>query len=236
MGTKGILFDKDGTLVDFFATWIPAYRTATGLAGEIAGDPSLGDRLLRLTGYDPDTGELDPSSLLASGTTGEICDVWAAAANAADRTEFARRMHGALDEYASRHPAPIGEGTEKLFERLAGRGLVLGLATMDSEFVARATAEALGLDKFLSFLCGYDSGHGVKPAPGMVAGFCAATGLDPLEVIVVGDTDRDMAMARAAGAGMAVGVLTGATPRDRLAALADHVIDSVLEIESVLDS
>src|SRR5438477_10103626 len=25
---RGILFDKDGTLVDYFATWTPAYRTA----------------------------------------------------------------------------------------------------------------------------------------------------------------------------------------------------------------
>lgn len=26
----GILFDKDGTLLDFCATWIPAYRAAAG--------------------------------------------------------------------------------------------------------------------------------------------------------------------------------------------------------------
>ena len=68
----------------------------------------------------------------------------------------------------------------------------------------------------------------------MVLGFCAATGLAPAEVLVVGDTDRDMMMARAAGAGLAVGVLTGATPREPLEALADHVIASVLEIETIL--
>lgn len=234
MNTKGILFDKDGTLVDFFATWVPAYRAATDLACELMGDPALGDRLLRLGGYDPATGALDPTSLLAGGTTAEISDLWTREAGAADRPGFARRLHEAMDDYASRFPVPVGEGTAELFRRLAGRGLALGLATMDSEAVARATAALLGFDDSLSFLCGYDSGHGVKPEAGMVLGFCAATGLAPAEVLVVGDTDRDMMMARAAGAGLAVGVLTGATPREPLEALADHVIASVLEIETVL--
>lgn len=232
--TRGILFDKDGTLVDFFATWVPAYRAATDLAGELMGDPALGDRLLRLGGYDPATGALDPTSLLAGGTTAEIADLWTREAGAADRPGFARRLHEAMDDYASRFPVPVGEGTAELFRRLAGRGLALGLATMDSEAVARATTAVLDIDDSLSFLCGYDSGHGVKPEAGMVLGFCAATGLAPAEVLVVGDTDRDMMMARAAGAGLAVGVLTGATPREPLEALADHVIASVLEIETIL--
>lgn len=234
MAIKGILFDKDGTLVDFFETWIPAYRAAVDLMMEMTGDPALGDRLLRLGGYDPDTGELDPRSLLASGTTGEICDLWAGEAGVADAREASRQLHDAMDEYASLYPVPVGDGLADLFRRLAGRGLALGVATMDSEAVACATVDALGLAESLSFVSGYDSGHGLKPGPGMVLGFCATAGLAPADVLVVGDTDRDMDMARAAGAAMAVGVLTGATPQDRLGPLADRVIESVLIIETVL--
>lgn len=235
MAIRGILFDKDGTLVDFFGTWIPAYRVAVDMASRLASDPALGDRLMRQGGFEPATGKLDPASILASGTTAEICELWAAATGAADRAAVSRELHEAMDRYASLHSVPVGDGLADLFRRLAGRGLMLGIATMDSEFVARATADAMGLSQWLTFLCGYDSGHGSKPGPGMVYGFCTASGLTPPEIVVVGDTDRDMNMARAAGAGLAVAVLSGATPHEGLAPIADRIIASVLEIESILD-
>ena len=35
---RGILFDKDGTLLDFWATWLPAYRSsAEKIAGSAGG-------------------------------------------------------------------------------------------------------------------------------------------------------------------------------------------------------
>lgn len=236
MAIKGILFDKDGTLLDFFETWIPAYRAAAAVAAGLAGDNALIDRMLRATGFDPENGSLDPLSLLAGGTTAQICDAWADEAGIVDRESFSLAVHEAMDAHASRYPVPVADGLDKMFERLAGKGYSLGIATMDSEFVARVTAETLGLSKWLAFLAGYDSGHGAKPEPGMVLGFCAATGLAPMEILVVGDTDRDAGMARSAGAGMMIGVLTGATSGDQLARIADRVLNSVFDIESYLAS
>ena len=234
MAIGGILFDKDGTLLDFFETWIPAYRAAVEVAADFAGDHAMADRMLRVTGFDPESGSFDPESLLAGGTTAQICDAWADEAGIVERDRFSKLVHDAMDDYAARFPVPVAEGLDALFERLAGKGYALGIATMDSEVVARVTAETLGLSRWLTFLAGYNSGHGVKPEAGMVLGFCAAAGLTPAEVLVIGDTDRDVNMARNAGAGMAVGVLTGASPADRLARIADQVLESVFEIETVL--
>ena len=121
-----------------------------------------------------------------------------------------------------------------LLARLRLRGLVLGMATMDDTETARATAERLGIAGQLAFVVGADAGHGEKPGPGMALAFCAACGLDPAEVIVVGDTPADLLMARNAGCARAIAVRTGATPLHLVAPLADQVLASVQEIEAVL--
>lgn len=236
MAIKGILFDKDGTLLDFFGTWIPAYKAAAEIAAEIAGDRALAYQMLRATGFDPAHNSLDPLSLLAGGTTAQICEAWADEAGIIDRAGFTHRIHEAMDAHASTYPVPVADGLDRMFERLAGKGYSLGIATMDSEFVARVTADSLGLSKWLTFLAGYDSGHGAKPEPGMVYGFCEASGLVPAEILVIGDTDRDAGMARSAGAAIIVGVLTGATSQDQLAPITDHVLDSVFDLEAYLSN
>jgi phosphoglycolate phosphatase len=52
---------------------------------------------------------------------------------------------------------------------------------------------------------------------------------------VVGDSPHDIEMARAGGAGRAIGVLTGVSPREALLDYgADIVIDSIAELEAIL--
>ena len=69
----------------------------------------------------------------------------------------------------------------------------------------------------------------------MAEAFCRATGLPARALAVVGDTTADLGMARAAGAGLALAVLTGATPPPLLAALADRVLASIALLEAALD-
>ncbi len=235
---KGILFDKDGTLVDFHATWGPAYRGgALAFAG---GDPALADRLLVAGGWDTETGRVAEGSTLAAGTNAEIADVWLAALppgrdpdlGEADPESF---LEAVFNAETARSAQPVTD-LATLLSRLQSRGLVLGLATNDSHDGALATLRPFGIVEELSFVAGYDSGHGGKPGPGMVEGFCAATDLSPGEVMVIGDNLHDMEMGRRAGAGMVVGVLSGSGTLETLSSAADWVIDSIAELEALLDS
>jgi len=68
----------------------------------------------------------------------------------------------------------------------------------------------------------------------MVTAFCAATGLAPREVAVIGDSAHDMHMAAAAGAGLRIAVLTGAGTAETLTRLSDHCLPSITAMEQQL--
>ena len=230
---RGILFDKDGTLLDFCATWIPAYRAAAGEIADLAGGVDA-QTLLAAVGYDAATGRCDPHSVLAAGTNLELATAWAAICGL-DVELVLPVVERTLDESARRDAMPLVDlGT--FFAGLAARGIVIGVATMDGEATARAMLDRFGALGYVSFLCGGDSGCGTKPGPGMVDAFLTATGLRAEEVMVVGDTPHDMEMARAAGAACRVGVLSGAGTREALEPVAHCIIASIANLDDVLRS
>lgn len=229
-----MLLDKDGTLIDFRATWVPAYRgVAAELARRLDGGPELERRLLLWVGYDVSRDEFTPDSPLVWDTNAAIAARWAAApeiAHGLDVAEIVLRHFSDLERYP---PQPVGD-LKALLRRLRRRGLRLGVATMDDTGIAQATMHRLEIATELDFLAGADAGFGEKPGTGMVLAFCAACGLEPAEVMVVGDTPADLVMAREAGCAMAVAVATGALPLSQMAGLASHVLPSVQEIETLL--
>ena len=139
-----------------------------------------------------------------------------------------------METYAAARPEPIFD-IAALFDDLAGRDLHLGVATMDGEWVARASLAALHADHEVSFFAGWDSGHGKKPEPGMALAFCAASRLEPAEIMVIGDSLHDLHMGRNAGAGMIVGVRSGVGRQEDLAPHADHMLDNATQIDTLLD-
>jgi phosphoglycolate phosphatase len=232
---RGILFDKDGTLLDFHASWMPAYRTAADAVSRAVGRSGLADRLLAIGGYDHESGRCKPGMVLASGTNRDIARLWAKECGLVDATQLLTQLEEIFAADVPARAVPVGD-LASLFTRLTTRGLCLGIATMDSEALAEATVSVLGIDAYFSFICGYDSGFGVKPGPGMVSAFCDRLCLQPAEVLVVGDTLHDLHMGRAAGAGLVVGVLSGTGTRDLFESHCDHILDDVLALESLIPS
>ena len=113
---------------------------------------------------------------------------------------------------------------------LKRRGLRIGVATNDSIGGLKASLQRTGILDLFDFAAGFNSGHGTKPDPGMVLAFCKAAGLEPGEIAVVGDAAHDLAMGRAAQAGLTVGVLSGTGTDDQLRPLADLMVDSINDL------
>ncbi len=229
---RGVLFDKDGTLIDFQQSWGPVMGL---VADELArGNGDLAEKLLHVGGHDPVSGRTAPGSLLAAGTAVEIAEAWAPLVGTEDITALAAAVDAGFRRHGPDYAVPVPLLRETL-DILENRGLRLGVATSDCEGAARDGLERLGLITLFDFICGYDTGHGVKPGPGMVIGFCTTVGLDPTAVAVVGDNTHDLEMARAAGAGLRVGVLTGTGRRAELEPLADVILPGIAALPAVLE-
>jgi len=229
-GIRGLLFDKDGTLLDYEASWGPVNRRAARMAAR--GNPALADRLLQLAGVDLATGRAAADSVMSAGTAVNIAGVWVTGGAPYDCDSLAR----ALDELFCAAVADMVPVTDlsALFERFKSRGFKLGIASSDSEAAVRATARVFGIAHTLDFIAGYDSGYGTKPDPRVLAAFCRTTGFSPREVAVIGDNSHDVGMGRAGGAGLTIGVLTGSGTRETLAPLSDVCLASVCDIEALL--
>lgn len=231
MGIKGILFDKDGTLFDFEATFAGA--CAAVLDDLAAGDPALAGEMAEAAGFDPVDHAFLPDSAVIAGSTDDLAALWAPSLNGLS----GRSLSARIDELFERHTrgrAALFPAVVEVLETLAALGLSLGIATNDSRAGALAHAGAAGIDGHFGFIAGYDSGFGQKPGSGMVTGFARHCSARAHEIAMVGDSLHDMMAARGAGA-VAVAVCTGPATARELAPCADHVLDSLDALPSLAE-
>jgi len=230
MPLKAILFDKDGTLLDFDLTWGAAgYHVMKTIA---QGDDAAFERLIAVTHYDLEARCYRPTSVMVAGALDEIGPLWAHALERSDYAAVSREIDRLFMALAPEYLVQVDD-PRTILSGLAGRGYRLGIATNDSEAAALQQAELMGLIPHLDFIVGHDSGHGRKPDPGMVEAFAKKLGLSPGETALVGDSTHDLHAARAAGA-VAIAVLSGPASREELEPHADYVIDSIADLPGLV--
>lgn len=223
----GIVFDKDGTLFDFRASW---GRWAKGFLGSLAQDPAHYAAMADAIGYLPEAQSFRPDSVVIAATAADI----AAALLPHLPGRDVQGLTAAIDAAAAAVTMAEAVPLIPLFTTLRARGLRLGVATNDSEVPARAHLKAHGLTGLVDFIAGYDSGYGAKPGPGMCAAFAQSTGLDPARVVMVGDSLHDLDAGRAAGM-RTVAVLTGIATEADLTDHADVVLPDIGALPAWLD-
>lgn len=226
---KGILFDKDGVLFDFQKTW--GAWTKGVIAEFAAGDAPLAQRLADALDFDAETAKFRPGSFVIAGTAQEVVDALSAQLPGWEPAALFIR----LKDMTARAPQVEAVPLRATLAALKARGLMLGVATNDTETAARANiagAEALEL---FDFIAGSDSGFGAKPEPGMCLAFAEAIALPPEALVMVGDSTHDMYAAKAAGFGR-VAVLTGVATEPDLAPHADVVLPDIGALGGWLDT
>lgn len=214
-----VIFDKDGTLFDFRSSW--GAWTHSLLAELVAGGAE-GAVLAHVLGYDPATGGFAPDSPVIAHTTPEIAALLVPHLPGMSAQALNARMN-ALAATAPMRPAV---NLPAVLGALRDRGLLLGLATNDTELPARTHLRHAGVLEMFGFVAGCDSGFGGKPAPGQLLAFARVCGVAPARIAMVGDSVHDLEAARAAGM-FAVAVLTGIAGAADLAPYADVVMPDI---------
>ena len=228
MPVHGIIFDKDGTLFDFATTW--ESWAASFLLRISDGDLGRARSLGAAIGFDFAARAFERDSVVIAGTAGEVA---AALAPHIPNMTSAQLLY-MLNEEAGQAPQAEAVPLIPLLDGLRARGIALGVATNDAEAPARAHLQAAGVTAQFDFIVGFDSGHGGKPAPGQLLAFCAAMGLAPEHVVMVGDSLHDLRAGQAAGM-RCVGVLTGMADAADLAPFAQIVLPDIGHIPDWLD-
>jgi phosphoglycolate phosphatase len=213
-----ILFDIDGTLINSggagAASWREAFQELYGVPADIGEYTDAG-----MT--DPEVGRVTFEKVIGrKPTPRELSRV------------LARRntlLPRAVAESTGYRVLP---GVAELLPRLCEEGYLLGLTTGGVETAAHIKLERGHLNRYFHF-GGYgsdskDRGDLTRKALDRASTILAHR-LSPDEVLVIGDTPKDIEAAHAAGA-VAVGVATGSYSKEQLAeAGADYVLGTLEE-------
>jgi phosphoglycolate phosphatase len=195
------IFDVDGTLVDSQHHIVASMEFAHARVGMACPERP---RILEIVGLSlpeamrqlhPDVSEAGCGALVAA---------------------YKEAFHALRTQSDPANAAPLYPGVTEGLDRLGAAGLLMATATGKSRRGLDATLDTHGLARhFTSLQCA--DGHPSKPHPSMVLAALAEVGSDPARAAMIGDTEYDVAMGRAAGIA-AIGVAWGYHPPARLTA------------------
>ena len=174
-----VLFDLDGTLLDSapdMVATVNRMRAARGRGpmalAELRPHVSKGARAMSAAAFPELGGEVPPETIR------EFLDVY--------------------EQELGRHGAPFA-GIEELLAAIEADGARWGIVTNKPEYLARQLLPMLGWQRRCAILIGGDTLAERKPHPLPLLHAAAMLGVAPEECAYVGDDERDIVAARAAG-------------------------------------
>ncbi len=169
MRAAGILFDKDGTLFDFEATYAPA---TAGVVRALAASEDQAHALASAVGFDIAAGRFSPTSIVIAGTAADMARIWGPLIGEPGDAALAAKID-LLYEHHARRSMALFERASEVLEKLVSAGFKVGLATNDAEANGRSHLQAADIERHFSFVAGYDFGPRRQAAAGHGAGFRA---------------------------------------------------------------
>lgn len=215
---RGILFDKDGTLLDFMALWsdwaltltrlVEGQLTVMGAAATVPAENLLGlmlDTDGQMKGY-------DKTGPLAMGTEEEVTAIlaWQLYVAGVPWNEALLQIRSfntvAMQKLEEKRNAVPIRGLHGFLTRCEAAGIRLGVVTSDTTEGAVKHMDWLGIRKYFGSIVGRDRVINGKPDPEMAELAMGELGIKAEDCLMIGDSNADMMMGRLAGLYGTIGI------------------------------
>jgi phosphoglycolate phosphatase len=231
-----IIFDKDGTLLDFRQTWLSIFRELISLLLTRTGPcANLSRRIQEVLGMNFEKWDIDGNGPLAMGTSFDV-DVLLAGCVYREGIRWDKSIEIVSEVVQEVFKGPIREknlipskGAIEVLRLAKQRGFLTAVATNDNTIDATNDMSVLGALPYLDLVVGADSVGNAKPAPDMIFHICEILGKKPENTVMIGDTMMDAIMGATAGIKLNIGIAE-IVPAEILATKTDIVIRSMVEI------
>lgn len=240
MAIRGILFDKDGTLIDFYEVWgtavSPVMEKLLNKYG-LSGVPHIREKVLKSLGVVH--GKIDPEGALAwkpyDLIAEDLLDVLGDFEGKPKSEELTKELiNGFYEEVCEkRREYPTFTDLPVLMKTLRDMNIKIGLATTDELASTQICMERLGIAGEISFYGTAGGALPAKPSGELISEAAKYWQIKPEQIAVVGDTPNDMRFAHNGNA-LGIAVLSGTGKKEDLQPFADEIIDSVDDLVTLL--
>ncbi len=237
MAIKGIIFDKDGTLLDMDSYWLPVARAAYQDILQTVGRKDIPiEELFLATGVVD--GKAEISGSLCCGTYGQLGgDIYSVLTRRGVNISLQETVdltvkffHNNMDKGVMN---PTSPSLKKTLTSLKEKGLKLAVVTSDDRFVTLKCLETLEIKELFDDIFADDGVHPSKPDPYYANTFMQKYGLKNSETLMVGDTFTDVNFAQNAKISF-VGIAKNQHNRQLLEDRAATVISDMQELLEIL--
>lgn len=229
---EGILFDKDGTLMELDTLWSVWFDQVWREINEVRPiEYKSKQQVAASIGLHIESERISPLGPLAIGTLEDIAIIlsyhlysdgfpWNDAVTLVRQRIQHVHEHITWDELLE----PV-RYVERFLKQASERGVKLAVVTSDDTDIAKEHLQILQLDHYFDYILGSDQITNPKPFPEIGIKACRKMDVNPENVIVIGDTNADMNLGKNLNSQASIGIVHESKGKGEHLTDANHIVN-----------